>query len=341
MQKTVINKNKTSEQPSEATTPLVPSANQEKRPLDITAIPDVQLDSKVLSPAEDEIKESLGKAQYSHRAQDLVGLVDKLKNVTIMQHHFIQKFDERIPIKEMYRIGPKIASGSFSTVRIGISKTGHKARAIKSFRYNTIINKKHNIKHEIAIHSKLDHPNIINFHGFYEDRAGTHLVLEIVGDRDLQKYITTNGRLTENTARKFMKDIFRAVLYLHANNIMHRDIKPENFVVDESSKRLKLIDFGQAIEISEGQVLSEREGTPMFMSPELIKQAYGKESDIWSCGIVMFIMLSGQSPFICEDGCTTEDISILNKVLNTKIDLNNQLWDKVSSGAKDLLSSLL
>ena len=79
----------------------------------------------------------------------------------------------------------------------------------------------------------------------------------------------------------------------------------------------------------------------MFMSPELIKQAYGKKSDIWSCGIVLYIMLSGQSPFISEDGCTTEDISILNTILKTKINLKNQFWDKVSSEAKDLLSSLL
>lgn len=235
---------------------------REKRPINITTIPEIAFESGKDSPAsEDEIQKTTERnhASMSYRAQDLVGIIFKLRFVTIKPSHFIQKYDKNIPIKEMYRIGPKVEKGSFSTVRLAVSKSNHKPRAIKSFVYNSILDRRDEIKNEINIHSRLDHPNIINLHSYYEDPAGTHLVLEIVGENDLQKYIAKNGgRISETKARKFMRDILRAVSYLHVNDIVHRDIKPENFMVDEKNQMLKLIDFGQATELKDGEFLSEK-----------------------------------------------------------------------------------
>ena len=345
MQKTVISNHGKCES-SKSTTP-VPDVHDaiEKRPINITTIPEIAIDSgKNSSFSSDEIQKTTERNNLimSYRAQDLVGVIHKLRFVTIKPIHFIQKYDKNISVKEMYRIGPKIEEGSFSTVRLAVTKSNHKARAIKSFVYTTIFDKRERIKNEINIHSRLDHPNIINLHAYYEDPSGTHLVLEIVGEKDLQKYIAKNGgRLSESKARSFMRDILRAILYLHTNDIVHRDIKPENFMVDEKNQMLKLIDFGQASELKDGETLSEKQGTPPFMSPELIERKYDKRTDIWSCGVVLFIMLSGQAPFAFDklEGKNKDSQEIAHQchIMHDSLKMQGPIWEKISRGARDFV----
>ena len=135
-----------------------------------------------------------------------------------------------------------------------------------------------------------------------------------------------------------MKQSFYALCYLHKNRICHRDIKPENFLLykEDDASHIKLIDFGLAKRVVPNEIMNKPNGTPYYIAPEVLKGSYTTQCDVWSMGVIMYIMLCGKPPF---GGKTNKDI--INNVLNSTYSMKNEIWTTVSDDAKDLIGKLL
>ena len=185
--------------------------------------------------------------------------------------------------------------------------------------------------------SKIDHPNVVQFYEYYEDKKKLYIVSELCEGGELFDKITERTRFTESEARKLMMQLLGAIKFCHKHGIVHRDIKPENIVYSSRvTDEIKVIDFGASTEYSQGIKLKERIGTPYYIAPEVIKNDYGKECDIWSCGVLLYILLSGYPPFNGRN-----NNQIINAVKSGKFDLKRKSFERVSNKAKDLIKKLL
>ena len=163
---------------------------------------------------------------------------------------------------------------------------------------------------------KLDHPNIIKVYELFKEKSFLYIVTEVCHGGDLFERIERLNYFKEEDARAIVKQLLSALSYCHSNKIMHRDIKPENVLMESSDLkdlRVKLIDFGTAIEYTGMPKLKEIYGSSYYIAPEVINESYNEKCDIWSLGVVAFVILSGCAPFNGKD-----DIEILSKVTKGK-----------------------
>jgi len=195
-------------------------------------------------------------------------------------------------------------------------------------------------KQEIAIMKIMDHPNIIKLFESFEDHRNIYLVLELCTGGELFDRIIDSGHFTEVQAAIVMQNMFRAIFYMHENHICHRDLKPENFLftTKESIEKthLKVIDFGLACKFSDGSVLTTKAGTPYYVAPQVLAGKYDQSSDLWSLGVIMYVVLCGYPPFYGET-----DADVLAKVRLGNFSFNAQDWKSVSEDAKNLIRMLL
>ena len=145
----------------------------------------------------------------------------------------------------------------------------------------------------------LDHPNIVKIHEYFEDRDKCYIITEILKGGELFDEITRRNRFSENDAAMIMKHIFQSVNYCHKNHIMHRDLKPENIMLEENKdySQIKIIDFGLSRHFENDEIIHQAIGTPDYMAPEVMNRQYNEKCDIWSCGVILYILLSGFPPF--------------------------------------------
>nr|XP_027202838.1 LOW QUALITY PROTEIN: calcium-dependent protein kinase 2-like [Dermatophagoides pteronyssinus] len=162
--------------------------------------------------------------------------------------------------------------------------------------------------------------------------------MELCSGGELFERIVTNGKLSESYTCIIMRQILSAVAYCHKLNIMHRDIKPENILfADKSiSSPIKMIDWGFAAQCLSNHIFTSIVGTPYYVAPEVLSGKYTKICDIWSCGVVMFILLSGSPPFHGKSNKET-----LEKVRKGEYTMNASVWKNISSAAKDLIRRML
>ena len=159
---------------------------------------------------------------------------------------------------------------------------------------------------------------------------------------NLYDTITTWNSFDEEKAAYIMSQILSAVNYLHSKNIVHRDIKPENMLVESKTGgkkemvNIKLIDFGTCNFFNDKQNLTLKVGSPYYIAPEVLKRNYNEKCDIWSCGVILYILLVGEPPF---KGSCTEDL--LHNVEKGKFSMDGPVWNKISSEAKDLVIKML
>jgi serine/threonine protein kinase len=164
------------------------------------------------------------------------------------------------------------------------------------------------LEREIVIMKLLDHPNIVRLYDVWENSNELYLIMEYVEGGELFKYIHEHGKLEEIEVVHLFRQIIAALLYCHRIRIHHRDLKPENILLDREAFQIKLVDFGMAALQPEGTKLSTPCGSPHYAAPEVIGgKAYdGGMADVWSCGVILFIMLTGLPPFNpstrCRDG---------------------------------------
>eukprot|EP00801_Mesodinium_rubrum_P003161 Mrub_03161.p1 GENE.Mrub_03161~~Mrub_03161.p1 ORF type:complete len:463 (+),score=141.88 Mrub_03161:81-1391(+) len=194
------------------------------------------------------------------------------------------------------------------------------------------------LKQELGILKKLDHPNIVKLYEYYEDQKCVYLVMEMLRGGELFDRIVAQSYLDEKLARQVFNQITRSLNYCHKCNIVHRDLKPENFMtVDKDSWDIKLIDFGLAKNYkATADLLTTKAGTPYYIAPEVLTGKYDHMCDIWSLGVILYIMLCGYPPFRGET-----DQEILLRVKKGKFEFDGEEWEYISKDAKDLVSQML
>ena len=251
------------------------------------------------------------------------------------------KYSKQKDFRKKYEYISLIGSGSFGKVRLFVE------RECKSFKYaiktikKDFFNQYHikSLKNEIEILRSLDHPNIVKYFETYEDEKYLHIVMEYIPGDNLFKVLTEklSHKLTERQISQIMTCLLKAVLFLHHNGIIHRDLKPENIVFSDTGnyKSLKLIDFGLSIQ-QNAKKEKRRVGTPYYMAPEMIYGNFVKASDIWSIGVIMYIMVTGKQPFWGKN----KD-EVLNKVKNGRYDMKSLHYSKCSNSVKDLIKKML
>ena len=148
-------------------------------------------------------------------------------------------------------------------------------------------------------------------------------------------------RFDETKASIITRQLLEALCYCHEQNIVHRDLKPDNVMIDtDNDDAIKLIDFGLAHHISQCNSTSDKIfGTPEYLAPEVIKGYYNEKSDMWSIGVMLFVMLSGRPPFGGDEDCS--DKEVLEKVQRGEYELLEEDWEDISEEAKDLVVKLL
>jgi calcium-dependent protein kinase len=196
------------------------------------------------------------------------------------------------------------------------------------------------LKNEIAILKDLDHPNIVKMFEFLEDDKRIYIVTEICKGGELFDEILNRSKFDENDAAVVMKQLLSAINYCHTKKIVHRDLKPENMLLeqDKDLEKIKIVDFGTSLMYDPSKKLDEKLGTAYYIAPEVIKKSYNEKCDLWSCGVIMYILISGEPPF--NDPRADND-AIMKKVELGKYDLEHGVWKSVSKEAKDLIKKLL
>lgn len=200
-------------------------------------------------------------------------------------------------------------------------------------------NDKEDMKREIHIMQHLSgQPNIVEFKGAYEDKQSVNLVMELCAGGELFDRIIAKGHYSERAAASICRAIVKVVHNCHFMGVMHRDLKPENFLLSskDESALLKATDFGLSVFIEDGKTYRDIVGSAYYVAPEVLKRKYGREIDIWSAGVILYILLSGVPPFWGE----TEK-AIFDAILEGEIDFASEPWPSISNSAKDLIRKML
>jgi calcium-dependent protein kinase len=253
---------------------------------------------------------------------------------------FIQKRDE--PIFERYDVVKQIGYGSYGKVFLAEQKGTRQKRAIKEI--NKPLGKSNSHQqflNEVEVLSQLDHPNIVKIFELYEDAEHFYIVAEILSGGELFDYITSKRQLSEPEAAHIMYQVLSAVSYCHQHSIVHRDLKPENLLLEAPARpgtsiSVKVIDFGTSCLYATGANMTQKMGTAYYIAPEVLEMNYNEKCDVWSCGVILYILLGGYPPFA---GRT--DHEILAKVKSAEFNFEHINWVSVSTDAKNLISYML
>ncbi|XP_028786970.1 CBL-interacting serine/threonine-protein kinase 1 isoform X2 [Neltuma alba] len=237
-----------------------------------------------------------------------------------------------------YEIGTTLGSGSFGKVKLAKHIDSHKLFALKIIDKTKIIhlNIAHQIKREIATLKLLKHPNVVRLHEVLASKTNIYMVLEYVAGGELFDRIASKGRLKEAEGRKLFQQLIDGVSYCHNKGVFHRDLKLENVLVDAQGN-IKITDFGLSAlpqHIRADGLLHTTCGSPSYVAPEVLaNRGYeGATSDTWSCGIILFVILTGYLPF--ED----RNMAVLYQKIS-KGDVRIPKW--LSPGAQNLLRRIL
>ena len=236
-----------------------------------------------------------------------------------------------------------LGQGSFGIVYLVKHKQLNCYFAMKVIKKNNKNEKEEQtLMNEINILRKMDHPNIVKINDFYTTKTEYILVTEYCPEGELFYEIKNFAPFNEALTGWYMKQILSAVCYCHKLKIIHRDLKPENILIYQKNKNgfntIKIIDFGTAIIFNKNKYDKSLTGSVYYISPEVLSKnrSYSEKCDVWSCGIIMYILLTGLPPFNGEN-----DEEIMTKIMNGKFDMNKYPWPIISSQAKDLIKRLL
>ena len=174
---------------------------------------------------------------------------------------------------------------------------------------------------------------------FYDDNTNFYIVSELCKGGELFDMISEKGCFSEQEAGPIMKQLLSAITYCHQNHIVHRDLKPENILLEDkkdSEITIKLIDWGGARYFSKNKKMTKINGTPYYIAPEVLNEVYDEKCDIWSAGVIFYILLCGYPPFNGET-----DKEIMKAVKKGEFDFPPEEWDVVSKDAKNLIKKML
>lgn len=187
---------------------------------------------------------------------------------------------------------------------------------------------------------KLDHPNTVLLYETFEDEKNVFLVMELCSGGELLGFILESGRHTEAQAVIVMRQVFQAVLYLHSVGICHRDIKHANTLLLSQAQIednvVKIVDFGLACCFTRGEAMRQCAGTAIYVAPQVLECKYDHSIDLWSCGVLLYILLCGYPPFRGDT-----DAAVMNAIRRGNYSFPSSDWTLVSQDAKSLIRMLL
>lgn len=240
-------------------------------------------------------------------------------------------------INSHYELSEEIGSGSYGRVLLGTHRMTGEARAIKLIQKQRIKNTGA-FRTEIEILARLDHPNIVRIIETFETSTLCFLVMEYCEGGELFSVICAKKTLTEVEAAEYVRQLLSAIDYCHEARICHRDLKPENILLSykKGSLDIKLADFGLAQVYSEEELMHNISGTPYYIAPEMLAGEYNHLVDMWSLGVILYIMLSGCPPF---NGKNNEEILV--RVYAANYNFRPNSFNMVTDTAKDLIARML
>lgn len=252
-----------------------------------------------------------------------------------------------------WKLGETLGFGSTGKVQLAYNEITHQQAAMKEIS-KAIFNSKatpgssaiasstpdslpYGIEREIIIMKLLNHPNVLRLYDVWETNPSLYMVLEYAEKGELFNLLVERGPLPESEAVCFFRQIIIGVSYCHALGIVHRDLKPENLLLDHKLN-IKIADFGMAALETEDKLLETSCGSPHYAAPEIVSGIpyHGFASDVWSCGVIFFALLTGRLPFDEEDGNIR---NLLLKVQSGKFEMPDD--DEISPEAQDLLARIL
>jgi calcium/calmodulin-dependent protein kinase I len=257
-------------------------------------------------------------------------------------------------IASIYRFEEKLGEGSFAIVKRGIllqagrnSVHGRpipETIAIKTIDKKTVPDKDLPLlKDEVDIMYRINHPNCVAMYEMFDNDQELHLILEELSGGELFDHVVNKGYFTEQEASDVIKQITCAIQYLHAQGVVHRDLKPENvlYASDADDAEIKVTDFGLAKYLDEDSRdefnMKTACGTPGYVAPEVLSgKAYGKEVDLWSTGVILYILLCGFPPFYSEN-----QVLLFKQIKSADFQFASPYWDDISQEAKDVVNGLL
>jgi len=241
-----------------------------------------------------------------------------------------------------YRAIKEVGEGAFGKVYLAEHRETRIRRAIKELDKSRAEKNAHSkFIAEVEILSKLDHPNILKLFELYEDAHRYYVVSELMTGGELFDFLIKSGHLSEASTARIMYQVLSAVTYCHQNNIVHRDLKPENLLLetpptDSENIIVKVIDFGTSSLFTPSSRLHKRIGTPYYIAPEVLNMNYSEKCDVWSCGVILYILLSGYPPF---SGHNNEEIML--KVRTGQFAFRQPEFNSISEEAKSLIRRML
>lgn len=263
-------------------------------------------------------------------------------------------------IEEKYTLKEMLGTGAFSEVRLAESKEDGTMFAVKIIDKKALKGKEDSLENEIkvlrrfsqSVHNRLDdtndinckdkerltHSNIVQLIETFEDKHKVYLVMELVTGGELFDRIVEKGSYTEKDASMLIRQVLEAVDYMHEQGVVHRDLKPENLLYysrDEDSK-IMISDFGLS-KMEDSRTMATACGTPGYVAPEVLAQKpYGKAVDVWSIGVISYILLCGYPPFYDEN-----DANLFAQILKGDFEFDAPYWDDISDSAKDFIRHLM
>ncbi|XP_053576585.1 serine/threonine-protein kinase 33 [Bombina bombina] len=259
------------------------------------------------------------------------------------------RMEDEAAIQQIYIFGRKLGQGSFGTVIEATHTETGKQWAIKK------VNKEKAgtsavklLEREVNILKIVNHDHIIHLEEVFETPKRVYLVMELCEQGELKGVLHRKKRFSETETRHIIRSLGSAVAYLHKKDIVHRDLKLENILVksdeqtneEETKLNIKVTDFGLAVQkggVGIENMLQSTCGTPIYMAPEVINaHDYSRQCDIWSIGVIMYMLLCGEAPFMGS----SED-KLFESITKGKLNFSHDIWKSVSEAAKDVLQRLL
>jgi len=274
----------------------------------------------------------------------------KTKSVSAMPEYQGDGFRNKAPqpdstsgvkFNRVYTMRNVLGTGAFSTVREAV----HKNRPDQTFAVKVVDRNKLTeedasaLLDEVAILKEFDHPHVIGVYDFFEEASTYYLVMEQMCGGELFDRIVAKLYYNENEARNVCKTVLEAIGYCHQNHVAHRDLKPENLLLasEKDDSNVKIADFGFAKRVFVPNSLTTQCGTPGYVAPEILEgMAYDTKVDMWSVGVILYILLGGYPPFIEKN-----QRDLFRKIRKGEYEFHEEYWGAVSQDAKDLIASLL
>ncbi|XP_008809781.2 calcium-dependent protein kinase 26-like [Phoenix dactylifera] len=244
-------------------------------------------------------------------------------------------------LEDRYVLGEELGWGQFGVIRACSDMLTGRTLACKSIAKGRLLSSDdlRSVKLEIEVMARLSgHPNVVALKAVYEEEDCVHLVMELCAGGELFDRLKKHGCFSEHEAAILFRHLMEVVMYCHGKGIVHRDLKPENILLatKSSTSPIKLADFGLAAYIKPGQSLYGTVGSPFYIAPEVLAGGYNEAADVWSAGVILYILLSGMPPFW---GKTKS--RIFESVRSAELWFPSDPWGGVSQSAKDLIAGML